>query len=97
MIRKINFKKAQKSNMKVMSMRLGLQKTDREKVDELKLVEKVGIDPKTKNQLKTLQEDHPIGGNLYFELNRIAYTNDIERRKRKIEERYDYGLNVSPF
>jgi len=32
---------------------------------------------------------------MYFELNRIAYKNDIERRKRMIEERYDYGLNVS--
>ena len=61
----------------------------------MKLVEKVGIDPKTRDQLKTLQEELPIGGNLYFELNRIAYKNDIERRKRKIEERYDYGLNVS--
>lgn len=33
---------------------------------------------------------------MYFELNRIAYKNDIERRKRGIEERYEYGLNKSP-
>ena len=64
------------------------------KVDEA-LVAKVGIANKTKEQLKNLQENLPIGGNMYFELNRIAYKNDIERRKRKIEERYDYGLNVS--
>ena len=29
-----------------------------------------------------MQEDLPIGGNLYFELNRIAYDNDLARRGR---------------
>ena len=97
MLRKVNFKKAQKSNLKKLTETNKLEKTDREKKVDEALLAKVGIASKTKEQLKNLQETLPIGGNMYFELNRIAYKNDIERRKRKIEERYDYGLNVSCF
>jgi len=66
----------------------------KEVVDE-KLIEKVGIDHKTKGELKTMQENLPIGGNLYFELNRIAYDNDMDKRRHKIETIHDYTLNVS--
>jgi hypothetical protein len=82
MLRKINWKKTQQSNFKTLSKRQEQQKSDRAKELDEKLVEKVGIDGKRKMQLKNLQEELPIGGNLYFELNRIAYKNDIERRKR---------------
>lgn len=89
--RKKNLRKAQHRNKKAM---LRKQFEPKEKQDE-KLIEKVGIDSRTKVELKTMQENLPIGGNLYFELNRIAYDNDIDRRRRNIESIHDYTLNVS--
>jgi hypothetical protein len=85
-------KKAQYKNKKTMDKK---QFEPKELVDE-KLIEKVGIDHKTKGELKTMQENLPIGGNLYFELNRIAYDNDMDKRRHKIETIHDYTLNKSP-
>ena len=42
-----------------------------------------------------MQENLPIGGNLYFELNRIAYDNNLDRRRKQIENIHDYSLHVS--
>ena len=44
-----------------------------------------------------MQENLPIGGNLYFELNRIAYDNNLDRRRKQIENIHDYSLHVSTY
>ena len=48
MLRKVNFKKAQKSNLKKLTETNKLEKTDREKKVDEALLAKVGIASKTK-------------------------------------------------
>jgi hypothetical protein len=48
MLRKINFKKVQKSNLKKLTEEKGLPKTDREKKVDEALSAKVGMQTKTK-------------------------------------------------
>ena len=95
--RKNNLKKAQDLNLKILSKKHAQHGHNPSQVnyDDTKLVEKVGITGKTKGQLKSLQQNLPIGGNLYFELNRLAYDNDQDRRMNTMDQRYQYILNVS--
>jgi len=41
-----------------------------------KLVEKIGSSSQLVKKKKDLQENSPLGGNLYFELNNLAYNHD---------------------
>ena len=54
MLRKINFKKAQKSNLRKLTENKEFTRNDMEKKVDEALVAKVGIAKKTKEQLKNL-------------------------------------------
>jgi len=90
--RKNEFRKAQSYNKKMLSVKKLESKDDQ----DYNLVKKVGLPDKTATELAYLQEQLPIGGNLYFELNRIAYQRDIERRRKQIQQAYEYTLHHSP-
>ncbi len=90
--RKRELKKTQTLNRKVMAQNKLQTQDDLDR----KLLRKVGMAPRTQNELAGLQEQLPLGGNLYFELNRIAYQRDIERRRQRIQDQYEYTLNKSP-
>ena len=93
--RKKDLKKAQDLNLKILSQKHKTLDRSQVNYDDSNLVEKVGMTGKTKGQLKSLQQNLPIGGNLYFELNRLAYDNDQDRRMNTMDQRYQYILNVS--
>ena len=37
-----------------------------------------------------MQKTHELGGNMYFELNKISYRNDQKRRQDKVASIHDY-------
>lgn len=47
------------------------------------LVDKVGITPDTKEQVRYAQSNSAVGGNAYFMANEIQYRNDQQRRMQK--------------
>lgn len=54
-----------------------------------KLVEKIGSSSQLVKKKKDLQESSPLGGNLYFELNNLAYNHDQEKRRGEIKDKYN--------
>lgn len=57
------------------------------------LVEKLNLTPDKLHQLKSMQKVHELGGNLYFELNKISFHNDQKRRQEKVSNIHDYTSN----
>ena len=54
-----------------------------------KLVEKIGSSSQLVKKKKDLQESSPLGGNIYFELNNLAFNHDQEKRRDEIKDHYN--------
>ena len=60
-----------------------------------KLLDKVTVTEETKEKMKALQQNLPLGGNLFFELNKIKYERDQKRRMKINDKRFEYITTVS--
>ena len=58
-----------------------------------RLVEKIGSTSQLVKKMKDVQKNSAIGGNLYFELNNMAYNHDQEKRRGKIKDKYNQCLS----
>lgn len=52
-------------------------------------METIGSSSQLVKKKKDLQENSPLGGNLYFELNNLAYNHDQEKRRGGIKDNYN--------
>lgn len=60
-----------------------------------RLNEKIGLTREQMEKKMQLQENSAMGGNLYFQLNNMAYHQDQERRRNIVKHKYDKGFSSS--
>ena len=60
-----------------------------------RLNEKIGLTKEQMEKKMQLQENSAMGGNLYFQLNNMAYHQDQERRSKIVKDKYDKGFSSS--